>query len=288
MTKGAKNVELTIGQCLHRDVELAAVSPTARLDIEVLLAWVIKQSRTYCYTWPEKALSREQQQQFEAAFARRLAGEPIAYITGQKEFWSLCLAVDNTTLIPRPETELLVEKALMLMPDVDQVCNVVDLGTGTGAIALALACERPSWQLWALDQAVGAVELAKANQQSHQLNNVTIMQSDWFAAIDSALRFDMIVSNPPYIDPVDPHLSQGDVRFEPLSALIAPDNGFAAIHQVIKQSQLRLLPGGWIIMEHGYQQAPEIRHQLAEHGFVELFTEQDLAGLDRISGGRQQ
>ncbi|WP_462155216.1 peptide chain release factor N(5)-glutamine methyltransferase [Pseudoalteromonas piscicida] len=260
--------------------ELLPHSESAKLDSEVLLLHVIDKNRTYLFTWPEAELSALEQQQFEECIARRVTGEPVAHITGQREFWSLPLKVNNSTLIPRPDTETLVEHVLTLsMPNDAQV---LDLGTGTGAIALALASEYPAWQITAVDASADAVALAKSNQSQLGFRNVSILQSDWFSAV-AEQQFDLIVSNPPYIDEADHHLSQGDVRFEPLSALVADDHGYADIFHIIRTAKLHLNSGGYLLLEHGFEQADKIQQFFAEMAYINILTIKDMAGCDRVT-----
>ena len=278
----------SINQCLQLSTELDAVSDSARLDIELLLCHVLKKNRTYLFTWPDKTLSPEQAEEFLQFFNRRKSGEPIAHILGQREFWSLPLSVNNSTLIPRPDTELLVELVLELfvddVPQQKRMC--LDLGTGTGAIVLAIASEKPEWQLVGVDRSVDAVALAEKNRSALQFANVQILQSDWFSAIP-AQQFDVIVSNPPYIDPQDPHLDQGDVRFEPRSALIADNQGLADIELIIQQSWNYLCEQGWLLLEHGYDQGQAVRDLLIARGFAQVETRTDLGGNERVTLGRK-
>ena len=274
----------TLGDCLQRAAALAGASDSPRLDTEVLLARAVGRDRTYLYTWPEKQLSDAQWALFNAWFEQRLAGTPLAYIVGEKEFWSLSLKVNNATLIPRPETEHLVERALQLLPATPR--RVADLGTGTGAIALALASERPQWRIFALDKEPVAVELAEQNRRRLGFDNVTVGRSDWLAQFDEAEALDMVVSNPPYIDAGDPHLQRGDVRFEPRTALVAAAGGLAAIEKIAQQASLRLRPGGWLLVEHGFQQGARVRQRFGEQGFIETATHRDMAGLERLTEGR--
>lgn len=278
----------SIAQCLQLSTELDAVSDSARLDIELLLCQVLQKKRTYLFTWPDKTLSPEQAGQFLQFFNRRKSGEPIAHILGQREFWSLPLAVNNSTLIPRPDTELLVELALELFVNdsAQQKRSSLDLGTGTGAIVLAIASEKPEWQLVGVDRSVDAVALAEKNRSALQFANVQILQSDWFSAIP-AQQFDVIVSNPPYIDPQDPHLEQGDVRFEPRSALIADNHGLADIELIIQQSWGFLCKQGWLLLEHGYDQGQTVRDLFHARGFTQVETRRDLGGNERVSLGRK-
>ena len=263
---------------------LSGLSETAQLDAQLLLAHTLGVSTTYFFTWPEKAVSEESRQAFEDLLKRREKGEPIAYILGEQDFWSLSLETSPSTLIPRADTERLVEVALELMPS--GASRIVDLGTGTGAIALALAKEWPASQVIGVDYQVEAVQLAERNAQRNSISNVAFRQSDWFSALIDEAPFDLIVSNPPYIDPEDEHLSRGDVRFEPLTALIAEDHGLADIRNIIKQAVSYLSPLGWLMFEHGYDQGESVRKLFNEHGFVEIATYQDLGGNDRVTIGR--
>ncbi|MGH1485342.1 MAG: peptide chain release factor N(5)-glutamine methyltransferase [Cellvibrionaceae bacterium] len=278
---------LTISQCLVESTnQLKQQSDTARLDCEVLLSHVLDRTRTYLYTWPEKELTDQQQNLFLTLFERRLLGEPIAHLTGEKEFWSLSLLVNNTTLIPRPETELLVELALSILPEGDSESqHVADLGTGTGAIACAIATERPHWQVWAYEKYPDAFELATSNQKKLALQNLSIQQSDWFDQVGER-KFHLIVSNPPYIDAADVHLQQGDVRYEPQTALIADDNGLSDIALIIQQASNYLFDGGFLLLEHGYQQAGDVKKLLQKHHFSDVFTTADMAGHPRVTAGR--
>lgn len=267
---------------------ISAALATARaqltsIDAEVLLMAVLGCDRSRLLGWPEQTLTEDQQQQFAQSLARRIKGEPVAYITGRKGFWSLELHVNTSTLIPRPETELLVELALHKLPV--SACKVIDLGTGTGAIALALAKERPQWQVFACDAQAGAVELAQYNALQHHLARVTIAQSNWFEGIDE-VDFDLVVSNPPYIDSADPHLQRGDVRFEPRTALVAADGGLADIACISRQARTHLKSGGWLMLEHGYHQGEVVRAQLSQEGYSAVETHCDLAGHERVTTGQ--
>lgn len=279
---------LSIAQCLQLAHELESLSDSARLDIELILCHILQKNRTYIFTWPDKTLSPEQIEHFFQFFNRRKNGEPIAHILGQREFWSLPLAVNNSTLIPRPDTELLVEVVLQLFAQdsAQQKRSCLDLGTGTGAIVLAIASEKPDWQLVGVDKSADAVALAEQNRGQLNLNHVQIKQSDWFTAI-TAQQFDVIVSNPPYIDPQDPHLEQGDVRFEPRSALIADNHGLADIELIIQQGWDYLCTRGWLLLEHGYDQGEAVRDLLNSRGFVQIETRRDLGGNERVSLGRK-
>ena len=258
-------------------------SPTPRLDAELLLAAVLNKPRSYLRTWPERELDVEQLALFQNNLQRRRQGEPVAYILGHQGFWSLDLEVAPHTLIPRPDTELLVETALELLPAAPLA--VLDLGTGTGAIALALASERPAWQVTGVDRVEDAVALAERNRQRLTLGNACFLHSHWFSAL-AGQRYGLILSNPPYICADDQHLEQGDVRFEPSSALVAGSDGLDDIRAIIRAAPDHLLSGGWLMLEHGFDQAEAVRRLLDAGGFVEVHSRRDLAGLDRISLGR--
>ena len=258
-------------------------SDSAALDAELLLCYCLGKDRTYIYTWPEHDVAAPQEQQFRALIERRQRGEPVAYLLGQRDFWSFTLAVDDSTLIPRPDTERLVEVALEL--PISACARVLDLGTGTGAIALALASECSQWNVLGVDIADAAVALAQRNATALAIDNVKFAQSDWFANI-AAQQFDLIVSNPPYIDAADPHLAQGDVRFEPRRALVAADHGLAALVAITTRAQPYLKSGAWLLFEHGFAQGPALRTVLSQHGFDSICSWNDLGGRERVTGGR--
>ena len=284
-----KMTKNTIANCLQQFSQLADVSDSPRLDIEILLTHILQKNRTYLFTWPEQELTAEQSKIFNDFFARRLTGEPVAHIIGQREFWSLPLMVNNSTLIPRPDTELLVEAALGLFGDDEsnQYRRLLDLGTGTGAIVLALAHEKESWQCVGVDKELAAVELAERNREQLKLNNVSIQRSDWFSALINETPFDIIVSNPPYIDPTDEHLSEGDVRFEPLSALIADNNGLADLEFIIAHAPQYLTANGWLLVEHGYDQGSAVRDLFVVNHFDQVNTFRDFGGNERVTLGRK-
>ena len=273
---------MTIIASLLRAAELPD-SPTARLDAELLLAAALGKSRSYLHTWPEKIVSSEAALTFAEYLLRRRAGEPVAYILGQQGFWNLDLEVAPHTLIPRPDTELLVETALALLPA--SPARVLDLGKGSGAIALSLASERPTWHVTAVDRVLEAVALAERNRQRLQLDNVNVFTSHWFSALADQ-RFDLIISNPPYIAAGDVHLAEGDVRFEPESALVAGADGLDDIREIITASAQHLNAGGWLMLEHGYDQAAAVRQLLQDAGFAAVESRKDLGGHERITLGR--
>lgn len=256
-------------------------SDSARTDAECLICHLLGKPRSYLFTWDDQLLDEQQLQSLQALLRRRTAGEPVAYIIGYREFWSLKLTVNPSTLIPRPDTETLVEWSLEL--PVPATARVLDLGTGTGAIALALASEQPSWSIQAVDFNPDAVSLAADNARNLGLGRVRVFQSDWFADVSGL--YDLIVSNPPYIDPEDGHLVQGDLRFEPDSALVSEGRGLADIEQIVKQAPHFLNPEGWLLLEHGYQQAEAVQELLQRAGFQKVESRRDLGGNLRVTAG---
>jgi release factor glutamine methyltransferase len=270
------------------DVRQALAEATHRLgdrvDAEVLLAHALGKPRSWLIAHGDDALSLEHASAYKRLVERREAGEPVAYITGRRGFWSLDLEVTPATLIPRPETELLVELALEHLPR-DQACRVLDLGTGSGAIALAIARERPQAHVVATDASAEALAVAQRNARLHHIGNASFVHGDWFAPV-SDRRFDVIVSNPPYIERGDPHLQQGDLRFEPMSALASGHDGLDDIRRIVRDAVLHLVPGGWLLFEHGWNQGDAVRRLLGAAGFVELSTARDLEQRDRVSQGR--
>jgi len=269
----------------HGQELLSSCSDSAKLDAQILLTFVLGKERSYLLTWPERVLAKADEQQYLTLLARRFSGEPIAYIVGVKEFWSLPFKVSPATLIPRPDTETLVELVLDNFGELNEL-RCLDLGTGTGAIALALASEKPSWKIDAIDFSVEAVKLAKENAKALKLEHVNIFQSDWFSAVNNAnsnAKFDLIVSNPPYIGVLDENLSQGDVRFEPESALIANEQGLADIKHIAKQAPNYLTEQGSIFFEHGFEQGKAVRNILTDLGYDKVQTVKDLNEHDRIT-----
>lgn len=264
--------------------ELAVSSASARLDAELLLGKVLDKNRSYLFAWPEKELSAQQQTSFHTLLEQRIQGMPVAYLLGYREFWGMELEVSPATLIPRPDTELLVQLALERIAD-QAAPSILDLGTGTGAIALALAKERPDASVLALDKSDEALAVAKRNQQRLGLANLKLLASDWFSVLPKNGCFDLIVANPPYISEADPHLSQGDVRFEPRSALISGLSGLDDLSYLIQTAPQYLAAKGWLLLEHGYDQGLAVTERLIGTGYTEVACYQDLAGNDRVSLG---
>lgn len=259
---------------------------SAQFDVLRLLEHLLEQSASWLFAHPEAQLTSHQQVQFGVLIQRRVEGIPVAYLTGEVGFWNLQLWVNESTLIPRPETELMVSTALQLMDQrQSQPLQVLDLGTGSGAIALALAQECPEWQIRGYDRAPEAVALAQANAQRNGLTQVVFADHDWYGTLPH-WPCDLILSNPPYIDANDPHLAQGDVRFEPLSALVAADAGMADLQHIIDCARTHLRAGGYLLLEHGYQQGASVQTLLQAAGFVNVFAEQDLQGHWRLTGGQ--
>ena len=260
-----------------------AEGESPRADADALLCHLLACRRSYLMTWPERELDAAQQATLQAWLDRRLAGEPIAHLIGEREFWSLPLKVSPATLIPRPDTEVLVEQALARLPA--GPCALLDLGTGTGAIALALKSERPDADVWAVDRMPDAAALARANSAALGLP-IEVRDGSWFEPLSDAPRFAMIVSNPPYIDGADPHLEEGDVRFEPRSALVAGEQGLADIRLIIAGAPAHLCPGGWLLLEHGWEQGAAVRQLLLQQGYCQVETVRDYGDNERVTLGR--
>ncbi|MFQ2718939.1 peptide chain release factor N(5)-glutamine methyltransferase [Aeromonas caviae] len=260
-----------------------ASGESPRADADALLCHLLDCRRSYLMTWPEHELDAAQQATLAGWLARRLNGEPIAHLIGEREFWSLPLKVSPATLIPRPDTEVLVEQALARLPG--GPCALLDLGTGTGAIALALKSERPDADVWAVDRMPAAAALARTNSAVLGLP-IEVRDGSWFAPLSDAPRFAMIVSNPPYIDGTDPHLHEGDVRFEPRSALVAEEQGLADIRLIVTQAPAHLVPGGWLLLEHGWDQGEAVRQLLLQQGYVQVETVRDYGDNERVTLGR--
>lgn len=269
-----------------RELLAAVLTPgdaEARHEAEILLGHVLDRSRAWLFAHADFVLDDDARARFEHLLASRRYGEPVAYLIGHRGFWTLDLAVTPDVLIPRPETELLVELALERIP-VDLDCAVADLGTGSGAIALAIASERPRARVLATDASAAALAVARGNAERLGIGNVDFVQGDWCVALGTR-TFSVIVSNPPYIVAADPHLAQGDLRFEPPAALASGEDGLDAIRRIAATAPDHLDPGGWLLVEHGYDQGPGVRELFAAHGLADVQTVSDLAGCDRIGLG---
>jgi len=271
---------LTVRQALVQ----ASLAP---IDAQVLLAHVLGVHRAWLIAHATDPLTPVDAETYFTLAKRRREGEPVAYLTGTREFWGLSLAVDRAVLIPRPETETLVECALRALP-ADRPVRVLDLGTGSGAIALAIAHERPRADVLAVDTSAAALVLARRNAERVKLAQVRWLQSDWYGELEGdGAPFDVIASNPPYVADGDPHLAQGDVRFEPVSALRAGRDGLDALRAVIEGAPAWLVPGGTLVVEHGFDQAPAVRALMRDAGLADGGTFRDLAGIERVSIARK-
>lgn len=269
---------------LLREAAARLPGEDARHEAEQLLIHVLGVERAWLFSHATDEVEAEAVERFEVLLARRAEGHPLAYLTGRRGFWTLDLQVNTATLIPRPETELLVEQALARLP-ADDMVRVADMGTGSGAIALSIASERPLATVMATDVLGPTLAVAVKNTQAHGLENVWFRRGHWYTAL-GADRFDMIVSNPPYIAAGDPHLVEGDLRFEPPPALASGADGLDAIREIVAGAHEHLVPGGWLLMEHGWDQGDAIRALLEQAGFVEVQTVQDLEQRDRVTLGR--
>lgn len=267
------------------------------LDARVLLCHVVKRDTAYLIAHADVPLGCDDQRAFDALIARRVAGEPVAYITGRREFFGLDFKVSPAVLIPRPETELLVELALERIPR-DKPCSVLDLGTGSGCMAISIARRRPLARVMATDISAEALALARENAANllrinppqppfgkGGVGGISFIRSDWYEALEGE-EFDVIVANPPYIAEYDPHLDQGDLRFEPRAALVAGADGLDCIRSIVAHGASHLAPGGWLMFEHGHDQAARCRKLLSRAGFAAVFSRRDVAGIERVSGGR--
>ena len=268
------------GASIAEMLRSASIDP---IDSRALLRAALDVSDTYLIAHPGQTLTDRQRERYLAWIERRRAGEPIAYLTGEREFYSLAFKVTPAVLIPRPETELLVEAALERVP-VHAPFRVLDLGTGSGCVAVAIAKDRPRAQVTATEVSRDALAVARENAARHG-SGIEFIESDWLDAL-AGRRFDLVVSNPPYVAERDPHLSQGDSRFEPRAALVAGTDGLSCIRLIITQARAHLDPGGGLLFEHGYEQAARCRALLAQAGYFEVATRHDLAGSERVSGGR--
>ncbi|MDD5265730.1 MAG: peptide chain release factor N(5)-glutamine methyltransferase [Methylococcales bacterium] len=269
----------------HAANSLTSHSDSPLLDAEVLLGFVLNKPRTYLRAWCDNTLTDQQISAFEALIKQRLQGIPIAYLTGTREFWSRDFTVTPDVLIPRPDTELLIELSLDLIPK-NQAANLIDLGTGSGIIAVTLAAERPNAHVTAVDASLAAVAVARHNARQHQLTNIEFYQSDWFANVPESL-FDLVISNPPYIDSDDEHLQQGDVRFEPKTALIADNQGLSDIQIIADKARSYLKPAGHLLIEHGYNQAPQVQAIFNALAYDKVQSHIDLSGQPRVTHGRK-
>lgn len=273
-------------QAIDWALEQLQESDSSRVDAEWLLMHVLQCPRSRLMTHPDQQLTPGQWQQYQSFISRRRSGEPVAYITETRGFWSLDLHITPDVLIPRADTELLVEQVLALS-DNSRALTVADMGTGSGAIALAIASERPAWRVLAVDASASALAVAKHNAQINNLPGVEFCHGDWCQALPAGLTLDILVSNPPYIESDDPHLLQGDLRFEPVSALRAEDNGLRDLAELTTQAVSHLKSGGWLVLEHGYNQGAPVRELMRGQGFIEISTERDLGGQERVTLGRR-
>lgn len=260
---------------------LRGVSDSPRLDAELLMGMVLRKPRSYLHTWPEAQLEEAQAAQYERLLRRRFSGEPIAYMTGVREFWSMPLKITPAALIPRPETELLVEKALLRLP-ADEELRVLDLGAGSGAVTLAIARERPRASVVGVDISQSALELARLNARLQKIDNVEFRESDWFDAVRGE-KFNVVVGNPPYVAEDDPHLQRGDVRFEPRLALDAGESGMSCFRAILERAHNYIVRQGWLLLEHGADQHLPLRRLLEAQHYHDITIHKDAAGHDRVT-----
>jgi len=277
-------VPISIEQTRMLATQLDAVTTTPQLDLDMILAHCLERDRSYLRTWPATKLDEAQWREFDGFFQRRLRGEPVAYLLGKKAFWTLELGVTSDVLIPRPETELLVEW-LLECSEGAAAGSILDLGTGSGAIALALASELPAWSICAVDNSAPALAVAKKNLENLMLPNVTLLQSDWFEAVASA-KFDIIVSNPPYVRQDDPHITGGSLDHEPRCALVSEQQGLADLKRIIARAPDFLQSSGRLAVEHGYDQGEQVRDIFSANEFETVETRRDLGNLERATMGR--
>ncbi len=254
----------------------------ARLEAEILLGHLLDKSRSWLIAWSDTLLNDQQLQRYQDLIEKRIQGTPIAHLTAEQEFWSLPLRITADTLIPRADTELLVESCLDLYP-AGRSISVADLGTGSGAVALAIATERPEWSILATDQSRRALDVAIHNAAALHVDNIQLLQGNWFEALPAETRVEILLSNPPYIPHDDPHLQQGDLRFEPRAALASGADGLDAIRLIISQASAYLKPGGYLLLEHGYNQGSAVRRLMHQSALGEIHTLTDLAGHERVT-----
>ncbi len=257
---------------------------TAAVDAEVLLCHTLNKSRSFIYSWPEYTLTKQQQDDYRKLVEQRLSGQPVAYLVGMRDFWSLELDVCKDVLIPRPDSELIVELALEKIPTTAK-WHIADLGTGSGAIALAIATERPDCYLYAVDISNCALNVAKSNADKLKITNIEFIEGNWFKPLADR-QFEIIVSNPPYIAENDRHLMAGDVRFEPKQALISGKDGMDDIQKIVIAAKCHLKRGGWLLLEHGYKQGKAVRNLFSHADYTDIVTCKDIAGNDRVTLGR--
>lgn len=265
--------------------QLNESSDSPILDAEVLLCFVLQKQRGYLKTWPEQTLTREQVYQFRSLVEKRRYGHPVAYLTGRREFWSRDFIITPDVLIPRPETELLIETCLELIPG-NQHLKLADLGTGSGIIAITLAVERPALDVTATDLCPAALAVARRNAQRFNVNNIHFHQSHWFDDLKDSI-FDIVVSNPPYIAQGDPHLQRGDLRFEPDSALVSGRQGLGNIERIADTARNHLRPDGYLLVEHGFDQQEPVGTIFKHYQYKHVQTYSDLSGQPRVTGGQR-